>query len=179
MRRLFLIFLFFNIHSIYSQSKLLSITPDGISDARKNITNPELDFLISFEDTSFEYDLTKQTVCKINFDFNYDGIEDVALTDLDFWGAHIGPWAIYLGKEKHKYLFVGELWFHNDAVRFDSLSKGKSKVTVFARAGGSSVDIVEYLLSKEGINQIKRKTLNFENFEKMNVAFKRYINSKH
>ena len=76
--------------------------------------------------------------------------------------------------DNNKYQLLDALWFHNDAVRFDSLSSGKSKVIVFDRAGGAIVDIVEYLLSKEGINQIKRNTLSFDSFEKFNEAFKEF-----
>lgn len=174
MKYFILIFAFSYISFLYSQDSSLQITPDGIF-AKKYLTiNPELDFLSAFEDTLFQDELEKHTICKINFDFNFDGIQDIALTDHYLWGAHIGPWEIYLGIGNSKYLFVGEIWFHNDAVRFDSLANGKSNVIVFDRAGGANVDIVEYSLSKDGINQFERNLLQFESFEKMNEAFKEY-----
>jgi hypothetical protein len=174
MKGFILIITFSYISLLYSQDNSIQISPEGIFAERYITNNPELDFLSAFEDTLFQDDIEKHTVCKINYDFNFDGIQDVALTDLRFWGAHIGPWGIYLGIENNKYLFLDEVWFHNDAIRFDSLSEGKSKLIVFDKAGGGIVDIVEYLLSKEGINEIQRNTLHFEGFEKMNDAFKEY-----
>jgi|SRR5690606_14759717 len=174
MKGFILIITFGYISLLYSQDNSIQIAPEGIFAERYITNNPELDFLSAFEDTLFQDDIEKHTVCKINFDFNFDGIQDVALTDLRFWGAHIGPWGIYIGIENNKYLFLDEVWFHNDAIRFDSLSEGKSKLIVFDKAGGGTVDIVEYLLSKEGINEIQRNTLHFEGFEKMNDAFKEY-----
>ena len=162
------------ISFLYPQDSSIVITLDGIF-AEKYITNnPEQDFLSAFEDTLFQSDIDKHKVCKINYDFNFDGIKDIALTDSYLWGAHIGPWEIYLGIENSKYSFIGELWFHNDAVKFDSLSYGKSNVTVFDRTGSADVYIVVYILSKDSIKQIKRNRLHFESFEKMNEAFKKY-----
>lgn len=174
MKNFILIIVFGYISFLYPQDSSLRITPDGIFAERYITINPELDFLSAFEDTLFQGDIDNHTVCNINFDFNFDGIQDIALTDFYLWGAHIGPWEIYLGIGNNKFLFVGELWFHNDAVRFDSLSNGKSNVIVFDRAGGADVDIVKYLLSKEGINEIERNTIHYENFEVMNDAFKEY-----
>ncbi len=61
--------------------------------------------------------------------------------------------------------FVPLLWDSKD---------GNSKILVFDRAGGANVDIAEYLLSNENIKEIKRNSLQFEDFEGMNAAFKEY-----
>jgi hypothetical protein len=174
MKYTIMIFAIGYISFLFPQDSSLIITPDGIFAARHITINPELDFLSAFEDTLFRGDIDNHTVCKINFDFNYDGIQDVALTDLYLWGAHIGPWEIYLGIGNNKYICICELWFHNDAVRFDSISIGKSTVTVFDRAGGADVDIVKYILTKESIKQTKRNKMHFENFKEMNEAFKEF-----
>jgi len=168
MRNFILIITLSYISLLYSQDSNLLVTPDGILAERYITINPELDFLSSFEDTLFQDYLEKHTVCKINFDFNFDGIQDIALTDLLFWGAHFGPWAIFLGIENNQFLFLDELWFHNDAVKFDSISIGKSKVIVFDKAGGGEADIVEYLLSFEGIKETKRDRIYFESGKNFN-----------
>jgi hypothetical protein len=174
MKMLIVLITLLHITFIYSQDNIRKISGDGIFVERYITMNPELDFISAFEDSMYQGDLNGVRVCKINFDFNFDGLQDIALTNSRFWGAHIIPWEIYLGIDNNNYQFLDELWFHNDAVRFDSLSNGKSKVIVFDRAGGANVDIVEYLLSKEGINQIERNTLNFEDFEGMNDAFVKF-----
>ena len=174
MKTLILIILLLSVHLIFPQNNSLQISQDGIFAERYITNSPVLDFLTAFDDTLFQYDIEKHTVCKINFDFNFDGILDIALTDHYLWGAHIGPWEIYLRIENNKYLCVGGLWFHNDAIKIDSLSDGNSKILVFDRAGGANVDIAEYLLSNENIKEIKRNSLQFEDFEGMNAAFKEY-----
>jgi hypothetical protein len=174
MKNFILIIAYGFISFLYPQDSSLQILPEGNNTERYITVNPGLDFLSVFEDTMFQDDIEKHTICKIDFDFNFDGIKDIALTDYYLWGAHIGPWEIYIGIENNKYSFVGDLWFHNDAVRFDSLSKGKSKVIVFDKAGGDKVDIVEYILSREGINQTKRNTKQLDSFEEMNDVFKEF-----
>ena len=177
MKLLIVIIVLLHISFLYPQDSSEKFFLEGDFVERYVTINPELDFISSFEDSLYQENFNGVRVCKIIFDFNFDGIQDIALTNSRLWGAHIQPWEIFLGMDNNKYQLLDALWFHNDAVRFDSLSSGKSKVIVFDRAGGAIVDIVEYLLSKEGINQIKRNTLSFDSFEKFNEAFKEFLNA--
>jgi hypothetical protein len=154
---LFVVFIF-SLVQVFSQNSNPKITPDGIFADKVETQNPELDFL-SFYETQSEFEnLDENIVYKVNYDFNSDGIQDIALTDRRIWGAHIGPWAVYLGLKNKKYLFLDELWFY-EPIRIDSIENGTSRIIVYENAGGGNAEIIEYLLSSNGITETTRKHL--------------------
>ena len=158
---LFIVFIF-SLTQTFSQNSNPKITPEGILAAKVETQNPELDFL-SFYETQSEFEnLDENIVYKVNSDFNSDGIQDIALTDRRIWGAHIGPWAIYLGLKNNKYLFFDELWFY-DPIRIDSINNGTSRILVYENAGGGNAEIIEYLLSSNGIIETNREHLIVKN----------------
>ena len=126
------------------------------------ISDPATDFVMGYAsgDSSTIAELSSRVVGKVVCDFNSDGLNDVALTDYFLWGAHIGPWQIYLAQQDGQYKYFDELWFHDPAIRIDSLAKGKSRVYTYDKSGGGEGDIVEYELSlSTGIREISRKSV--------------------
>jgi len=158
----FLIFLFvvflFPLTHIFSQNSSPQITPEGIFVTKVETLNPELDFLSFYEKQNEFENLDENIIYKVNYDFNSDGIQDIALTDRRIWGAHIGPWAVYLGLKNKKYLFFDELWFY-EPIRIDSIENGTSRIIVYENAGGGKAEIIEYLLSSNGITETNREYL--------------------
>jgi hypothetical protein len=158
---LYIVFIFF-LTQTFSQKSNPKITPEGIFADKVETQNPELDFL-SFYETQSEFEnLDENIVYKVNYDFNSDGIQDIALTDRRIWGAHIGPWAIYLGLKNKNYLFFDELWFY-DPIRIDSIKNGTSRILVYENTGGGNAEIIEYLFASNGIKEISREHLVVKN----------------
>jgi hypothetical protein len=132
------------------------------------------DYVKSFAKDTLVNNLTKHNICKIEADFNSDGILDLAFSDTYLCGAHACDWEIYLGLENESYSFFSTLWFSNYAIKIDSISKGVSKIYVYDKAGGGIGDIIEYKLSlSEGIKEISSRII-YPNTSPENDDYKYY-----
>jgi hypothetical protein len=140
------------------------------------VKNPAEDYVKSFENDSLLQNPSMHNICKITADFNSDGIKDIAISDSYLCGAHACYWNIYLGLGDTKYKYFSTLWFHNYAIKIDSVADGISNIYIYDKAGGGVGDIIEYnLSSSNGINEINRKTIYPESYPE-NEDYKYYKN---
>jgi hypothetical protein len=120
--------------------------------------DPASDYLKLYAkaDSNEMKDTPSRVISKIVYDFDNDGIHDVAITNSHNWGAHIGPWDIYIGQKNGNYKYIGSMDFVNDAVRVIPIKKGLSKIISYSHWSVNQGELIEYQLSSNRIKEIKR-----------------------
>jgi hypothetical protein len=107
-------------------------------------------------DPSETEDIATSIISKIVYDFNNDGMPDIALTCSHLWGAHIGPWSIYLGRKNGYYSYIDDIWFVASAVRVIPIKKGMSKIIAYWHWSAAQGELVETVVSSDSVKEIKR-----------------------
>lgn len=131
------------------------------------VKNPLLDCFNSFLQDSADLDPERE-ILKIEYDFNSDGIPDLAISNSpNLCGSAGCQWDIYLGQQSGGYKEFDGLFFNDGAIYVQPIAEGRSRIYTYSRSGGGEGSIEEYDLSAQGIKLIKRiapDTTNWDRF---------------
>ena len=113
-----------------------------------------------------------RVILKVEYDFNSDGIPDVALSDCPNLCGNAGcEWSIYLGQPSGEYFLMDDQLFFNDGAMFiQPLSKGVSKIYTYSHFSGDEGSLEQYTLDSTGIRELIRTpadTANWQAFERL------------
>lgn len=150
---------------------LLSIFTIQLLNAQKaRISNPLIYELNNYKDTTYIIGFYKRTLRKIIFDFNCDGLTDLALSDPYMGGAHNAPWNIYLQRKDHTYFFAGTIWCE-DFLRVISIKRGAAKLITYEHYSGQEGFVNEDEISFNGIGSLKTTSTKFISRSYLNSLF--------
>jgi len=162
--------------TLFTLTVLLAVVHcDAFSQIVDSTKDPATEYVHMYgePDTSQIEEVATSTISKVVFDFNNDGLPDIALTCSHLWGAHIGPWEIYLGGKNGYYHFVGNLDFVADAVRVIPTKKGEAKAIAYSHWSAAQGELIESLISSKEIKEIKR-TMIYPDYYAQNGDWKKY-----
>ncbi len=104
---------------------------------------------------------------KIEYDFNSDGILDLATTTCPLLCGNAGcQWSISLGQKSREYIYLDELFFGDGASSIQQVAQGRSKLFTYWRNGPEEGSIKEYELSSSGIKEISYIASDTGNWDK-------------
>jgi hypothetical protein len=130
------------------------------------VRDPVLNALEAFVQDSTELEL-ERAVLKIEYDFNCDGIADLAISNSPNLCGNAGcEWQIFLGQPLGGYTFLDQLFFNDGGICIQSLTKGSSRVYTYTHYSAAEGSLEEYELSFRGINLITRTAADTSNWHK-------------
>jgi hypothetical protein len=116
------------------------------------VQDPVSSYFRLFAEDSAEID-PEQTVLETEFDFNCDGILDIALSNPNLCGNAGCLWDLYLAQDSGGYMLIGDIFFNDGGIYIERLEPDSSKAIVFIHDNAVSGSLMEYRISQDGIKE--------------------------
>jgi hypothetical protein len=107
-------------------------------------------------------------VLKIEYDFNSDGLPDLAISNSPNLCGNAGcDWDIFLRRSGGDYIYLDRLFFNDGAICIQPMAKGRSRIYTYTHYSAADGSIEEYELNSRDVKLVKpiaADTANWDRF---------------
>ena len=130
----------------------------------------------AFQEDSTLFDFA-QLVLKVEYDFDSDGMVDIAVSTYPNLCGNAGcDYEIFL-KRPEGYLSVGEMFFHHGAIYVERVKSGVSRIVTYRHMSAFEGTLEEYELDSTGIKEVSTVPSDTSNWAKLEQMSKGHLNS--